>query len=270
MPEKDFLADKSDESLLNELRRVANLFGKRSVTQAEFKKHGNVSCSMMESRFGKWNNALLKAGLEITRRNNIPIEEIYEDIDQVWNKLERRPSYDEFNKFGRFSSSLLENRFGSYLKALDAYITWKEQKSNDYSKVVHDSEIPENIIHDNTESKSNSKRIKYGSLVNFRGLQHAPLNELGVVFLFGMVSKELEFSVEAISVDFPDCEAKRYDPKSKTCEKISIEFEFNSSNFKKHDHDPNQCDLIVCWEHDWKDCPIEVLELSKIIEDLKE
>ena len=224
---------------------------------------------MIENRFG-WNNALIKAGLEVTHRNNIPVEEIYKEMDRVWNILGRRPLYDEFDKLSKFSNSLLESRFGKYLKAMEAYINWKNQKSDDSSKDEHYDKVPENIIHDYTGSKSSLKRRRYGSLVNFRGLQHAPLNELGVVFLFGMVSKELGFIVEAISVDFPDCEAKKYDPKSKTWEKISIEFEFNSSNFKKHDHDPSQCDLIVCWEHDWKDCPIEVLELSKIIKDLKE
>ena len=28
------------------------------------------------------------------------------------------------------------------------------------------------------------------------------------------------------------------------------------------------CDLIVCWIHDWKDCPLEVRELKTAIEQL--
>jgi len=28
---------------------------------------------------------------------------------------------------------------------------------------------------------------------------------------------------------------------------------------------PKECDLIVCWEHDWTECPIEVLELKEAI-----
>src|SRR2546425_8925016 len=48
-----------------------------------------------------------------------------------------------------------------------------------------------------------------------------------------------------------------------------IEFEFKSSGFAKgkKPHDPAKCQIIVCWEHDWKKCPktIEVIELrSKI------
>ena len=42
---------------------------------------------------------------------------------------------------------------------------------------------------------------------------------------------------------------------------IWIEFEYESRNFMKHMHDVKGCDLIVCWEHNWPDCPIEVIEL---------
>jgi hypothetical protein len=266
----DFLVDKSDDALIKELQRVSDLLKKQNITANEFKQYGNIGVTTIRRRFGSWNRALTKAGLEAIHRINIPNEEIFQDIDQVWSKLEHKPSYKEFNKLSRFSSNTLEKRFGSYLKALKAYIDWKNQNSDNSSTIKQDSEISKHTNNIYSDSKDRSKRKRYGNLLNFRGLQHAPLNELGVVFLFGMVSKELGFIVEAISVDFPDCEAKRYDSQSKTWEKIAIEFEFKSSNFIKHGHDSGQCDLIVCWEHDWNDCPLEVLELSKIIKDLKE
>jgi hypothetical protein len=59
------------------------------------------------------------------------------------------------------------------------------------------------------EARVRENKMKYGPLINFRGMQHAPLTELGVVFLFGMLAKELGFVVEAIGAPFPDCEAKR-------------------------------------------------------------
>jgi predicted transport protein len=46
------------------------------------------------------------------------------------------------------------------------------------------------------------------------------------------------------------------------------EFEFKSSGFKAHGHNPKECDIIICWDHDWPDCPIEVLELHEIIKTL--
>lgn len=106
----------------------------------------------------------------------------------------------------------------------------------------------------------------YGEPIEFRGLRHAPINEQGVVFLFGMVSRELGFNIESVQQGFPDCEGKYlYDPKKTLWAKARIEFEFKSSNFKDHSHDSTQCDFIVCWIHDWPECPIDVIELKKEI-----
>lgn len=105
-----------------------------------------------------------------------------------------------------------------------------------------------------------------GRLINFRGLVYAPTNEQGVVFLFGKTAHEFGMYVELIRTGYPDCIAKRYIGKDRW-EDIKIEFEFKSSEFLRHKHKPEEVDMIVCWEHDWKDCPksIEVLELKEEI-----
>lgn len=106
-----------------------------------------------------------------------------------------------------------------------------------------------------------------GDLINFRGLVYAPVNENGVIFLFGKVADDLNMYIEEIKIGFPDCIARRFIGKG--WERISIEFEFKSSNFKEHGHDPKLCDIIVCWIHDWADCPIEVIELQSTIKYLE-
>jgi hypothetical protein len=96
-------------------------------------------------------------------------------------------------------------------------------------------------------------------------LTNAPVNELGVVLLFGMVAADMGFQVESLQGKFPDCEAKREVSPGKW-QRCRIEFEYESKNFHLHGHDPKGCDVIVCWRHNWKDCPaeIEVVELSKL------
>jgi hypothetical protein len=104
----------------------------------------------------------------------------------------------------------------------------------------------------------------YGEPFDFRGLRHAPINEQGVVYLFGMVSRELGFYVESIQQGFPDCEAKYLHDKGKNLwARARIEFEFRAAAFKEHGHDAGQCDFIVCWVNDWPDCPVRVIELKK-------
>ena len=48
-------------------------------------------------------------------------------------------------------------------------------------------------------------------------------------------------------------------------QRVRIEFEFESRNFKKHKHRKDKCGVIVCWKHTWKDCPLDVVELSELI-----
>ena len=72
----------------------------------------------------------------------------------------------------------------------------------------------------------------------------------------------LGFLVLRVQAEFPDCEALRM-VAEKRLQKVRIEFEQESRNFMRHMHYPAGCDLIVCWEHNWPECPLPVLELKK-------
>ena len=113
------------------------------------------------------------------------------------------------------------------------------------------------------------ERDEVGQKIDYPGLTYAPINEQGVVFLFAMMSDELGFSMESIRQAFPDAVAIDYrENRSREARKY-IEFEFHSSHFSKQKgHDPEKCDIIVCWKHDWKNCPekIEVIELRRIVQ----
>jgi hypothetical protein len=113
------------------------------------------------------------------------------------------------------------------------------------------------------------RRNIVGQLINFRGLVYAPVEENGVIFLFAKLNMDLDLNIETIRKRFPDCVAKRYFGENKW-EEVLIEFEYKSSHFIKHGHlkqynNGVKCDIIVCWEHDWKECPpaIEVIELKE-------
>ena len=97
-------------------------------------------------------------------------------------------------------------------------------------------------------------------------MTNAPVNELGVMVLFGMVAAGLGLQVESVQGKFPDCMAERQVAPGKW-QHLRIEFEYESKNFKLHGHDPKGCDMIVCWRHNWKECPaeIEVVELSRLV-----
>jgi|APSaa5957512622_1039677.scaffolds.fasta_scaffold76197_2 hypothetical protein len=111
------------------------------------------------------------------------------------------------------------------------------------------------------------KGRRVGQRIDFRSLGCAPVNEQGVVYLFGMLHDILDFTIESIQTGFPDCTARR-DLGDGSAEELRVEFEFESRSFHRHGHDPLGADVIVCWKHNWADCPdhLEIIELSTLID----
>lgn len=115
-----------------------------------------------------------------------------------------------------------------------------------------------------------NKRRFFGDKVKIKSLSCAPVNELGVVYLFGVMHDTFDFKIESIQAGFPDCIARRRVGPNRWVE-VRIEFEYESKSFLLHGHDANGVDIIVCWKHNWKGCPkeIEVIELSTLTGDIE-
>ena len=48
-----------------------------------------------------------------------------------------------------------------------------------------------------------------------------------------------------------------------------VEVETHSKNFYLHKHDITQCDMIICHVHNWKECPVPVIETALMWENFK-
>jgi hypothetical protein len=88
-----------------------------------------------------------------------------------------------------------------------------------------------------------------GEVIAYRSMMFAPTNEIGVVMLFALAAEALGFVIEATHSTFPDCYAWQCVAPGRY-RRVRIEFEYASTNFRIHRHDPRGCDLLVCWEHD--------------------
>ena len=260
------LADYSKESILSELKRVAEKLGKETLSDEDITKHSRVSTSTIQNKFGSLSKALELTGLKALVHRKVADEEYLREIDRIWSRLGRQPKVKEMKKYGsKYGDNAYLRRFGSWIKACEAYVDWKNKPSVTSERIDNIVQVLEQPVKKSMSRKS----VEYGEPIDFLGLRHAPINEQGVVFLFGVLSKTLGFTVEAIRSEYPDCEAKReIRGKKGHWERVSIEFEYRSSNFETHGHNPNECDLIVCWEHDWPNCPLEVISLKKVMEGL--
>jgi len=96
-------------------------------------------------------------------------------------------------------------------------------------------------------------------------LNYAPTNEQEVVYLFAFVCEKLNFTVDRVQTDFPDCIL--IDENKNT---IKAEFEFRTTNFIIHKHPIDECDLVIAWQDD---CnlkeKIKVIELYKFFPNLQ-
>jgi hypothetical protein len=264
--------------VIREIRRVAALVGTSSLSRGTFKQHSHLSVSTIKNRFGSWNSAINAAGLTPSPNSGhgptYTDEELLLEIIRLTHELGKRPALTEMNAIGRFSVQPYRSRWRTWSDALRAAYARFGNPLNDGSSVFAPAQPvsePSNPVPPPTETirrvpDRGHRRVQYGEPLDFRGLRHAPVNEQGVVYLFGMVSRELGFLIESLRTAFPDCEGKYcVDEKKQLWEQVLIEFEFRSSNFKEHGHDPNGCDFVVCWIHDWDDCPINVIELRSHI-----
>jgi len=113
---------------------------------------------------------------------------------------------------------------------------------------------------------SASRKRIFGDKVDIKSLSCSPVNELGVVYLFGVLHETFDMKIESIQSGYPDCIARRRIGNNRW-EEVKIEFEFDSRSFKTHGHDPDHVDMIVCWKHNWHQCPkhIEIIELSSVL-----
>lgn len=129
-----------DEKLIMDLKRVADELNK-SPTIDEYNEKGVFHASTITRRFGSWFKALKIAGLKSTRSQiNIPKEELFKNIEEIWINLGRQPRYNEIQKpLSKYSAGTYENRFGSFRKALEAFVLYmncEEKSSFDNASVV--------------------------------------------------------------------------------------------------------------------------------------
>ena len=268
--------------ILNELKRIAQEVSPKSLRKSEFLRRSNISERKLRTHFDSWNSALIEAGLDpsidnIPARERLSDEQLLSEIGEVWKATGKRPTEDLMNRVGKYSVRPYYARWGSFSKALTYFVnhfgypdsggfTAASEVSERSSSIHPVSEIKPRKVPTHKPAVERDRRVFVGEPVNFRGLQYAPVNEQGVVYLFGMVSRELGFLVEIVRTAYPDCEGKRrLDSSGERWEHLRIEFEYRSKNFLSHGHDPNACELIVCWIHDWPESPVEVLELREAI-----
>lgn len=261
------------ERMVELAREVATSLGKATITTSDFLRGSGLSAWQIQKHFDGFRDLCSQAGLEPHLQNvRLDDAEIFRAMMDAFTALGGVTSRQRFDREFRYSVDVFKKRGWSWEGTKSRFRDWldAEQVPFPYRDQLVQANRPP-VAEPMLEAVASQPTVwsrrggpQFGDFLNFRGLQHAPINEQGVVFLFGMIAHEIGFRVEAVQTGFPDCEAKRHVGHGRW-QRIRIEFEFLARSFRDHGHDPNGCDLIICWENNWPEAPVEVLALSGVI-----
>jgi hypothetical protein len=271
----------SREEIVAALQEYATKLG-RTPSQEEFRVTMQVRRHLIRKHFSTYRHLLAECGLERYGSGApLTLERMFEDWAGVVRSTGKIPTTTDYDRHGTYSNRPYMNRF-RYWKEVPAgmlaYMVAKGlgEKWQDVMNVI--AEHLRMPLEDATKYKLPSgctsrprilaDRPIYGMPLMQGPLTFAPTNEAGVLAAFTYYARDLGFVIQRLQTAFPDCEAMR-EVGPNRCQRVLIEFEYESRNFLDHLHPVTGCDLIVCWINNWPDCPLEVIELSSVLRDLQ-
>lgn len=285
--ERDF-NDLNRDEIIALLKKVAEELGHRP-NQFEFWQMAKAKKEHMRRLFGSYRELVQEAGFEALGPGyHLTTEQLLTDWAVVARKMGKAPTVMQYNKAGKYSHRAFRMRWKSW-HAVPAVVVewatgkWPDRQWDDVAEIARKYTAErkaagtrlgkkkynrltstEETELTSTPGRKQAAGLVYGRPLVMQALATAPTNEAGVMYLFASLATALGFTVLHIQQAFPDCHAFRRGQDG-LWRIVRIEFEFESRNFLMHGHDPKGCDLIVCWTHNWESCPVEVVELSKIV-----
>jgi len=184
---KRYYKNVRNEELIEDLKNVANILNKNTVTIGEYDEIGKYSSTTIIRRFERWLNALQAANLDSTIEMNINEEDLFKNLLNVWEKLGRQPCRREMIKpLSKYSQSPYLRIFGSWSLALEKFIEYINETSN-----FDDNEIINENVNNERKPKHKTQRDPNWRLrfliMKRDGFKcqicgRSPANDTGVVF----------------------------------------------------------------------------------------
>jgi len=256
---------------LGHVPNLAELHSVSGVTKRTIRKH-----------FCTYVNALQACGLErIGSGYYVGAKTLFTEWAEAVRRLGKAPTIAEFELRGRFSARPYMTRFKTWNNVPECMLEYARKEGlegawPDVLEIIagHTERRRRSGIPSGTplgtpggtpaRSRTLANQPIFGTPLWTSALLTAPTNEAGVMFLFASMARELGYAALKLQTEFPDCIALRKVDHERS-QLVRIEGEYESKNFLVHLHDVNGCDMIVCWRHNWPECPLEVLELSKLV-----
>jgi HNH endonuclease len=258
------------EEIIQAIKECAQEMG-RTPTVVELLYKKPLRRGSIYRAFGNYRKALEACGLEGRGPGfQIAPKKLFLDWCGVARKLGKLPAVAEYDMNGEYTAQPLLSRYTSWRRVPAAM----QQYAREWGMAEEWADVMKMIEEAQSTARStmpgegeNEHEYIYGTPLTLSPMTYAPTCENGVLFLFGALAGDLGFAVEHVQAAFPDITALRQ-VRPGVWRRVRIECEMESRNFVMHGHTAGGCDLIVCWEHNWESCPVEVIELKKVMEEM--
>ena len=119
-----------NDDLLNDVKRVAKIIGKKTLTRKDYSQHGKYGFNTFLRRFGSWNTVLDLCGLDVNvfqraaaqgghNYSSLTDEQLIADLKRVAEVLNSTTfSSGDYQKYGEYSKCTYFRRFGSWNETL--------------------------------------------------------------------------------------------------------------------------------------------------------
>ena len=120
----------ADEELFNALKEVAQKLDSEFIPGATFQKYTGISQHTIKRRFGTWRNFCEKAGLKPAYTRGTSREDLFKNLDNVWQKLGRQPRAKDMKQpLSAISNSAYLKEFGNWYQTCLEFLAWKSGTS---------------------------------------------------------------------------------------------------------------------------------------------
>ncbi len=269
--------DITPESLAADAVAVAAKLGVRRLPLERFRVETGVSLNQVYKHYDSWGALCRAAGLVPTSPTTwLPGEQVFADLREAFIAAGGIEPWHQLRHRVPWGHNIPRRRWGSWGGALTAFRDWAVAQAPGFPHLTEMetavAKLAARVVCSPPWPALGGRAC--GAPLGFGAMLHAPVNEMGVVVLFGMAAEALGYVIDTVTTGFPDCTGKRLvgEPgraELARWEAVRIEFEYRSRSFHYHRHDAEQCDVIICWEDDWPDCPIEVLALKEALAGLR-
>ncbi|BDA80171.1 hypothetical protein LPTSP3_g31010 [Leptospira kobayashii] len=163
----EFNRNISTEEMIEDLKRSYEIAKKnnKKLTSREYNKIGKYTSGTISLRFGKWNEALLKAGLIPNLEKNISEADLFSNLEKIWIEKGSQPVYRDLNtSTSKYHASAYALRFGSWRDALKAFIDYinqdPENEIETISDIASNDSISNEIKHKTSRNISDRMRFR--------------------------------------------------------------------------------------------------------------